>query len=101
MRAVATSATTASTRATATSMPSAAGTSRSTLARNFSASVGEAPMSFLTRRRLDVAREHLRRGSMRLDEIAGCVGYSSAFALSKAYKREFGVAPSECVGALR
>lgn len=83
------------------SLARAAGTSRSTLARNFSAAVGTSPMSFLTRRRLEVARDLLARGTMRLDEIADEVGYATSFALSKAYKREFGVAPMHSAAAPR
>lgn len=72
----------------------AAHTSRSTLARRFSAEVGTPPMRFLTRRRLGVARALLRDTRLTLDEIAAQVGYSSAFALSKAFKREYGHAPT-------
>ena len=69
-------------------------TSRSTLARRFRAEVGTPPMRFLTRRRLGVARGLLRDTRLTLDEIAAQVGYSSAFALSKAFKREYGHAPT-------
>ncbi|MCP5071480.1 MAG: AraC family transcriptional regulator [bacterium] len=71
----------------------AAGASRATLARNFVTAVGTTPMRFLTQRRLGVAKRLMERTTMTLDEIAGRVGYSSAFSLSKAFKREFGHSP--------
>ncbi len=75
----------------------AAGASRATLARNFVAAVGTTPMRFLTQRRLGVAEGLMQRTTMTLEEIAGEVGYSSAFSLSKAFKREFGAAPAHFV----
>ena len=75
----------------------AAGASRATLARNFAAAVGTTPMRFLTERRLSVAKGLLRRSTRTLDEIAGEVGYGSAFSLSKAFKREFGAAPAHFI----
>ena len=64
------------------------------LARNFVAAVGTTPMRFLTQRRLSVAKGLTERTTMTLDEIAGRVGYSSAFSLSKAFKQEFQHSPS-------
>lgn len=71
----------------------ASGASRATLARNFVSTVGVTPMRFLTQRRLEVAQGLIEHTSMTLDEVASEVGYSSGFALSKAFKRERGVAP--------
>ncbi len=72
----------------------ASGASRATLARNFVAAVGTTPMRFLAQRRIAVARGMLERTTMTLEEIAGDVGYGSAFSLSKAFKREVGEAPA-------
>ena len=72
----------------------AAGASRAALARNFAAAVGTTPMRFLTERGLSVAKGLIRRSTMTLDEIAGELGYGSAFSLSKAFKRECGSAPA-------
>ena len=75
----------------------AAGASRATLARNFVAAVGTTPMRFLTQRRLGVAETMMERTTMTLEAIAAEVGYGSAFSLSKAFKREFGAAPTQSV----
>lgn len=72
----------------------ASGTSRATLARHFSAEVGVAPMTYLSERRLWRARQLLESSVMSLEEIAQQVGYSTAFSLSKAFKRRFGQAPT-------
>lgn len=76
------------------SLAVASGTSRATLARHFSAEVGVAPMTYLTERRLWRARQLLGSSVMSLEEIAQQVGYSTAFSLSKAFKRRFGQAPT-------
>lgn len=69
-------------------------TSRATLARRFTAEVGVPPMTYLTTRRMALARHHLVTSPAdTLDEVAARVGYTSGFALSKAYKRAFGHAP--------
>ena len=68
-----------------------------TMAAPPTAAVGTTPMRFLTQRRLDVAEGLMQRTKMTLEEIAGEVGYGSAFSLSKAFKREFGEAPAHWV----
>ena len=73
----------------------AAGTSRASLARKFTAEVGSPPMRFLAERRLVVARGLLDTSSMSLDQIAGEVGYASGFSLSKAFKRQYGESPRD------
>lgn len=70
-----------------------AGLSRATLARQFSASVGEPPHSYLTRWRMGVAAQLLQETELRLSEIAVRVGYKSEFSFSRAFKRWRGVAP--------
>lgn len=70
-----------------------AGASRSTFARVFAAELGETPGSWLSRKRLEFARELLETGHAKLAEIAERVGYASEFALSRAFKRHFGIAP--------
>ncbi|MFJ3483061.1 AraC family transcriptional regulator [Pseudomonas sp. NPDC090202] len=71
--------------------------SRSSFAEHFSATVGEAPLRYLTRWRLHLASEMLSGGSMRVSEVALRVGYSSDAAFSRAYKACFGYSPSESV----
>jgi AraC-like DNA-binding protein len=70
------------------------GVSRATLARRFAATVGETPMAYLTGWRLALAADLLRQHpETTIASIARQVGYGSAFALSTAFKREFGVSP--------
>lgn len=70
------------------------GVSRAALARRFAATVGETPMAYLTGWRLALAADLLRQHpDSTIAAIARQVGYGSAFALSTAFKREFGVSP--------
>ena len=71
------------------------GVSRAVLARRFNELVGEPPMSFLTRWRIDLAADMLQRRNMTIGAVAHEVGYSSPYALSTAFKRERGISPSE------
>ena len=70
------------------------GLSRAALARRFSQYVGESPLSYLTRWRLALAADLLAGSDLTLAAIAGRVGYANAFALSTAFKRVHGIAPS-------
>jgi AraC-like DNA-binding protein len=70
-----------------------AGVSRATLARRFTALVGRAPMAYLTWWRLTLAATQLRDTPHALAAIARTVGYSSPYALSHAFAREFGTTP--------
>lgn len=69
------------------------GTSRATLARRFGEQVGEAPLSYLTRLRLEEAARRLARGHEGLAAIAQEVGYSSEFAFNRAFRRMYGEPP--------
>lgn len=71
------------------------GVSRAALARRFTELVGEPPMAYLTGWRLALAADALRDPSTTLASAAHQVGYSSAFALSTAFKRVRGVSPRE------
>jgi AraC-like DNA-binding protein len=71
-----------------------AGVSRAALARRFAATVGETPMAYLAGWRLALAADLLRQQpDATIASVAHQVGYGSAFALSAAFKREFGVSP--------
>jgi transcriptional regulator GlxA family with amidase domain len=67
--------------------------SRTTFVRAFAAAVGETPRAWLRRLRLDLARTAVETSDAKLAEIAARVGYVSEFALSRAFKARFGVAP--------
>lgn len=71
----------------------AVGVSRSALAERFAELVGQPPMQYLTRWRLQLAGELLRGGRQTVAAIAGDVGYDSEAAFSRAFKREMGVSP--------
>ncbi|WP_369363568.1 AraC family transcriptional regulator [Streptomyces sp. CG4] len=80
---------------TVAALATKAGVSRAALARRFTDLVGEPPMSYLTGWRLALAADRLRDTDLTLDTIARRVGYGSAFALSTAFKRVYGVSPQE------
>ncbi|UPK74208.1 AraC family transcriptional regulator [Nocardioidaceae bacterium SCSIO 66511] len=80
---------------TVESIARAAGVSRAALSRRFTALVGEPPMTFLTNWRLTLAADLLREPDTTVEAVARKVGYSSAFALSTAFKRVYGVSPRE------
>jgi AraC-like DNA-binding protein len=70
------------------------GVSRAALARRFTTAVGEAPMTYLTGWRLALAADLLRqRPELTIGAVARQVGYGSSFALSTAFKREYGRSP--------
>ena len=73
----------------------AVGLSRSALADRFTGLVGQPPMQYLTRWRLQLAANLLRTGARNIASVAADVGYDSEAAFSRAFKRELGVAPAE------
>jgi transcriptional regulator GlxA family with amidase domain len=70
------------------------GASRSSLAKLFTAEVGDTPGAWLARHRLELARDMLQTSDVKLAEVAERVGYASEFALSRAFKRHFGISPA-------
>jgi AraC-like DNA-binding protein len=75
------------------SLARAVNVSRSTLARRFSELVGEPPLAYLTRWRMDLAARRLRESADSIEEIALAVGYSSEHTFSRAFLRHRGVRP--------
>ena len=67
--------------------------SRATLARRFADLVGEPPLAYLTRWRMDVAARRLRETSDPVNVVAHSVGYDSEYAFSRAFSRLRGEAP--------
>jgi AraC-like DNA-binding protein len=80
-------------RWTVAALSRVAGLSRAPFARRFRRATGMPPLRWLTEHRLGLARKHLVEGDLPLAEIAANIGYASEFALSKAFKRLFGIAP--------
>jgi AraC-like DNA-binding protein len=70
------------------------GLSRSALADRFTRLIGEPPMRYLARWRLQVAATQLRNSDAPLARIAEQVGYESEAAFNRAFKRNFGVPPA-------
>jgi AraC-like DNA-binding protein len=67
--------------------------SRATLARRFTHHVGEPPLTYLTRWRLDLAARELRDTTRPVAAIAHEVGYTSEFAFNRAFTRTHGHPP--------
>ena len=70
------------------------GSSRSALASRFVELLGESPMRYLTRHRLAKAARMLSSADVVIATVAAAVGYGSEAAFSRAFKREFGMAPA-------
>lgn len=67
--------------------------SRSAFSGKFTTLVGEPPMQYLAHLRLTKAVALLQSTSSTLAQIARAVGYDSAVAFSKAFKRRYGMSP--------
>ncbi|MFE0737727.1 cupin domain-containing protein [Streptomyces sp. NPDC058855] len=78
-----------------------AGVSRPTLARRFTALVGRPPMAYLAWWRLTRAAALLRETGEPLEAVAHRVGYGTPYALSHAFRREFGTTPGRYRAAAR
>ncbi|MGJ4728068.1 cupin domain-containing protein [Luteimonas sp. SDU101] len=79
----------------------AASLSRSSFFERFTRTVGVAPMEYLLRWRMEIARTLLRRGELTAAQIAERVGYGSASAFSVAFRRQVGLAPGRFAGMAR
>jgi AraC-like DNA-binding protein len=72
-----------------------AGMSRSSFALRFKETVGEPAMDYLTRWRMMVASDRLRRGGQPIALVAPAVGYESESAFGAAFKRVLGRSPRQ------
>lgn len=70
------------------------GLSRSALAQRFADLLGQPPMQYLARWRLQIAAHELLTGSKPVASVAEQVGYESEAAFNRAFKREFGMPPA-------
>jgi AraC-like DNA-binding protein len=70
------------------------GLSRSALGERFVALLGEPPMRYLARWRMQLAALRLRESDDPVARIAADVGYDSEAAFNRAFKRELGVPPA-------
>ena len=71
------------------------GTSRTVLADRFRFYLGEPPIAYLTRWRLNLAAEMLASTQLGIGEIAGKAGYTAEAAFNRAFKRAFGCPPAQ------
>jgi AraC-like DNA-binding protein len=78
---------------TIAALAEAASVSRATLARRFTALVGQPPSRYLAAWRMDLAARELVRTDRSIDSVAREVGYQSEFAFSKAFTRLRGTPP--------
>jgi len=70
-----------------------AGMSRSAFATRFVATIGCAPIEYLSKWRMSLAQDALSHGGKSLDDLAEEIGYESASAFSTAFRRRFGCPP--------
>ena len=70
-----------------------AGMSRSAFSARFRELVGEPPLQYLTRWRMQVAANLLRAGELSVMEVAEAVGYGAEASFGKVFKRFLGVGP--------
>jgi AraC-like DNA-binding protein len=71
------------------------GSSRSVVTERFGHFLGETPMSYLARWRLQLAARLLQTTHQTIIQVAGDVGYESEAAFNRAFKREFGLPPAQ------
>ncbi|WP_330247777.1 AraC family transcriptional regulator [Streptomyces sp. NBC_00562] len=71
----------------------AAHVSRSTLAARFKTTVGQGPLEYLTRWRLELGAHRLTATDQTIATVADAVGYGSEAAFALAFKRELGTPP--------
>jgi AraC-like DNA-binding protein len=69
--------------------------SRSAFAERFTRLVGETPLGYLTRWRLQKAARRILDGDAPLGAIARAVGYETESAFGKAFRRHLGTSPGE------
>lgn len=79
---------------TLASLAAEVGVSRSTVAARFRSVIGSSPMNYLARWRLLLAARLLRTEDLSVRDAAERVGYGAEAAFSRAFKRQFGVAPA-------
>jgi AraC-like DNA-binding protein len=80
---------------TIASLASEVGMSRSPFATKFTSLVGEPPLAYLTKWRMNLAAGYLRDDQISIREIAERVGYESQASFTNAFKRAFSLSPRE------
>lgn len=75
-------------------MASSAGFSKFHFARAFKNAYGETPASYLTRRRIERAKDLLRSANLTVTEVCMLVGFSSLGSFSRRFSELVGMSPS-------
>ena len=73
------------------------GVSDRTLHKGFKALFEVTPFAYLTRQRMNQAERLLRQPNSTVAEVANMVGYANPAQFAAAFKRQFGITPSECI----
>jgi AraC-like DNA-binding protein len=76
-------------------LSAAVGASRSVLAERFTRFLGEPPLTYLARWRLQLAARRIQTTRNTILQVAIDVGYESEAAFNRAFKREFGLPPAK------
>jgi AraC-like DNA-binding protein len=76
-------------------LASESASSRSVLAERFTSLIGEPPMQYLARWRMQLAARRLASSTAKVSSIAREVGYDSEAAFSRAFKRLVGESPAQ------
>jgi AraC-like DNA-binding protein len=76
-------------------MAAAAHMSRFHFARSFAAAYGETPRAYLTRRRIERAKDLLRGANLTVTEVCLLVGFDSLGSFSSRFRELVGSSPSE------
>ena len=63
--------------------------------RIFKAIKGEPPITFITRLRVETAAQLLRNSQLTVEEIAYNIGYETPASLSKAFRNQYGITPTQ------
>ena len=61
----------------------------------FKKTTGDTLLSYYHKKRLDVARQLIAEGTMKMTEIAETLNYSSLYSFSRAFKESFGISPRQ------
>jgi AraC-like DNA-binding protein len=77
------------------------GVSDRTLQRGFQVLFNTTITGYLKLRRLEQAEQLLRQGNYTVAEVANLVGYGHLGHFATAFKRQFGITPSQCLAGKR
>ena len=75
------------------------GVSDRTLRYGFRELFGTTVFGYLTSKRMEQAQQLLRSGKLTVAEVANLVGYAHQGHFAVAFKRKFGITPTECLSA--